>query len=209
MFNESPGWGKTAVIAETARYFLEKEPNKTVCILAPTVPLVQQHAHNLEHVFFIPKVLAKHGTPDDWKNRVSDRVACVQWKHDLESCNAIVFSPQIFLEALLPGFLQLNRISVVAFDECHHAVGRNPMALILKHLEQRAKQIRIFGLTATFKHGAISKDPGKAKIELEQSKQEMERKFRVSLKECIRSFYDLRRLSFGFPNQVSKSLLAI
>lgn len=119
-----PGWGKTLVIAESVRYFLSQYPDQRVCVLAPTVNLVEQHASVFRTNFGISHVSAKYGTPGDWKNRniEPDEAAKKRWKDYFDQNYVIVATPQLFYEGLT--VMPLNRISMIAFDECHNATGR-------------------------------------------------------------------------------------
>jgi hypothetical protein len=41
---------------------------------------------------------------------------------------------QIFLQLLLSDFIQFDRINLLIFDECHHAVSRHPMRQVISTL---------------------------------------------------------------------------
>ena len=43
----------------------------------------------------------------------------------------LVMTPAILLSALRHGFLKLNLIKVLIFDECHNARGKHPYACIM------------------------------------------------------------------------------
>lgn len=46
-------------------------------------------------------------------------------------------------------FLDLNKINLLIFDECHHAVNDHPMRSIMKAFNGVATPPRVLGLTAT------------------------------------------------------------
>ncbi|KAJ1940320.1 Dicer-like protein 1, partial [Linderina macrospora] len=59
---------------------------------------------------------------------------------------------QIFLNALRHGFVDLEDIDLLVFDECHHARGNHPYALIMSEfyrLAEPSKRPHIFGMTAS------------------------------------------------------------
>uniref|UniRef100_A0A6T0E1R0 RNA helicase n=1 Tax=Chrysotila carterae TaxID=13221 RepID=A0A6T0E1R0_CHRCT len=83
----------------------------------------------------------------DWRDCVGD--------HDV-----LVGTPAVFLNALSKDFIQMSDIALLIFDECHQAVGKSPMASIMKEFYWRAKHgnsdvPRILGLTASILHGKL------------------------------------------------------
>nr|CAD7432075.1 unnamed protein product [Timema monikensis] len=58
---------------------------------------------------------------------------------------------QIFLNNLSHGYITLDKVNLMIFDECHHAVTDHPMRQIMQHFSNcpRTKQPRVLGLSAT------------------------------------------------------------
>lgn len=58
---------------------------------------------------------------------------------------------QILLDLLIHGFLPLERINLIIFDECHHGVGDHPMRLIMKRFEdcEEKNHPKVLGTSAT------------------------------------------------------------
>ncbi|OGS56191.1 MAG: hypothetical protein A3K60_08720 [Euryarchaeota archaeon RBG_19FT_COMBO_56_21] len=129
------GMGKTIValivIAET---FLRGKGK--VLFLAPTRPLVEQHAGFFrEHLLsFEPVVLTGEVNPDDRKE---------QWK----SNRLIVSTPQVVENDLLEGRIGLADVDLVVFDEAHRAVGDYAYVTIGKWYAQKGG--RVLGMTAS------------------------------------------------------------
>lgn len=55
---------------------------------------------------------------------------------------------QILHDMIVHKYIRVEDISLIIFDECHHAVDDHPMRLVMKHFEQCPvnKQPRILGM---------------------------------------------------------------
>lgn len=63
--------------------------------------------------------------PDQWKDRK-------MWRSVVDSHRIVVSTPQVLLDALRHGYLNLaNDISLLVFDEAHHAVDDHPYNRIM------------------------------------------------------------------------------
>lgn len=62
-----------------------------------------------------------------------------------------VLTPAIGVEAFRKGFLKMADVSIIVFDEAHHARKRHPYAQIMDyyHLTDVSDRPRIFGMTAS------------------------------------------------------------
>ncbi|GAA5868109.1 hypothetical protein JCM3774_001024 [Rhodotorula dairenensis] len=75
-----------------------------------------------------------------------------EWKYNFEAYDCLVVTSQLLLDSLAHGFIQMAQISLLVFDEAHHAKSNNPFASILRDFYHRApvaKRPRILGLTAS------------------------------------------------------------
>ena len=135
------GLGKTVI---AALVIAGKLKEGKILFLAPTRPLVEQHASFLKEVLDIEPSLIKTLTgsvpPDKRK---------LLW----EEAKVIVATPQVVENDLLSGRIELSEVALVVFDECHRAVGNYAYVYISeKYHEQRAavgKRPLVLGMTAS------------------------------------------------------------
>jgi ERCC4-related helicase len=106
------GLGKTAVALRVIAETLRREPTRSILFLAPTRPLVLQHAKSLEAALLAPP-------PVVWTGHVAPG------KRHLEGIGPriVVATPQVIAHDLAHGTLRTEEFSVVVFDEAHRAVG--------------------------------------------------------------------------------------
>lgn len=76
------------------------------------------------------------------------------WRLTLNSNRIIVSTPQVMLDALRHGYVSMsNDISLIVFDEAHHAVDKHPYNMIMGQFYHTIpdNQLRpaILGLTAS------------------------------------------------------------
>lgn len=74
------------------------------------------------------------------------------WDSQFDSHMVVVCTAQILLDCLDNGFVSMSQISLLIFDEAHHAKKNHPYARIMKFHYPRAKpghRPRILGLTAS------------------------------------------------------------
>lgn len=67
---------------------------------------------------------------------------------------------QIFLNLLLHGYMKLDRVNLIMFDECHRAVSNHPMRQIMQQFENCSKehQPRVLAMSATLLNANIKAD---------------------------------------------------
>ena len=130
-------------------------PSQICWFLAPTVTLIEQQKAVIAAAIPVSVTLISgRSAPDQWKD-------AALWESCLADHRIVVSTPQILLDALRHGYVRMGRdISLLVFDEAHHATRSHPYNEIMKgfyvplpparpenpHLEVRPA---ILGLTAS------------------------------------------------------------
>ena len=133
------GLGKT-VIALLLIAKMLKRNDKKILFLAPTKPLVMQHASFLKDFLTISQdsieLFTGEISPDDRKKR---------WNE----AQIIVSPPQVIENDLLNRRISLNDVSLLIFDEAHHAVGKYAYVYIAETYHNNFPDGYILGITAS------------------------------------------------------------
>lgn len=148
------GSGKTLIAVLLLRHILDreledraaaKEP-KVAFFLVPSVALAFQQytvlGCNLDHK--IARMMGGSNNSDS-----QDREA---WKKHIGKDMVIVCTAEILNQALSHSFIRMDQISLLIFDEAHHAKGNHPYAVIIQQFYTPLKSSlrpRIFGMTAS------------------------------------------------------------
>ncbi|MGC8674074.1 MAG: DEAD/DEAH box helicase family protein [Thermoprotei archaeon] len=135
------GLGKTAIAAMVAARRFEEFPDRKILVLAPTRPLAEQHLSSFRSMLEIEdmKLLTGEVDPDTRK---------WQWNH-----NSILFmTPQAVRNDLEDYRYDLTQVSLIVFDEAHHAVGDYPYVFIASRYMKECNAPLIMGLTASPGH---------------------------------------------------------
>src|SRR5436853_1143328 len=106
------GMGKTVVAAMVIAEVLRRKGGK-VLFLAPTKPLVEQHAASLRKVLVVDRIALFTGeatSPDERE---------LLWREN----KIIVSTPQVIRNDVRAERISLDEVSLVVFDEAHRAVG--------------------------------------------------------------------------------------
>ncbi|MCI4338994.1 MAG: DEAD/DEAH box helicase [Thermoplasmata archaeon] len=132
------GLGKTVIAALLAAEILRRSPGK-VLLLAPTRPLVQQHADSFRR-WLTPMRSAR------FTGTVHRPVREGAW----ESADLVFATPEIVRNDLAAGRYRLNEVALVVFDEAHHSVGKYAYVPIASQYRvERPTAGRVLGLTAS------------------------------------------------------------
>lgn len=71
-------------------------------------------------------IISGANEPDQWKSEAL-------WQNFLRTHQIVVSTPQVLLDALRHGFIVMGRdISLIIFDEAHHAKDNNPYNKIMQ-----------------------------------------------------------------------------
>ncbi len=132
------GLGKTVIAALLAAEVLRRSEGK-VLVLAPTRPLVQQHAEAFGR-WLAPLTFAR------FTGTVKRPVREGAW----EPADVVFATPEIVANDLAGGRYGLDGVGLVVFDEAHHAVGRYAyVPIATRYRAERPLGGRVLGLTAS------------------------------------------------------------
>jgi len=132
------GLGKTIIAALIAVELLRRSDGK-VLFLAPTRPLVQQHAQSFQR-WLTPFRSAR------FTGTLKRPLREGNW----ENADLVFATPEIVANDLAAERYDLKDVTLIVFDEAHHAVGKYayvPVAATYK--QQRPPGGRVLGLTAS------------------------------------------------------------
>jgi Fanconi anemia group M protein len=130
------GLGKTVI---ALMVLLARMDKGRVLFLAPTKPLVEQHAAFLERVLKDGKMVAMLTGESPPEKRVES------WQNS----RIVVSTPQVIENDLLSRRIDLADVSLVIFDEAHRAVGGYAYVYIANRYHREAKSPLVLGITAS------------------------------------------------------------
>ena len=134
------GMGKTVIALLLIEKQLQKENNK-ILFLAPTKPLVLQHAQFLRQYLNIDAEFISVFTGE-----ISPAKRTEMW----DKSRIIVSTPQVIENDLLSKKISLKDVSFIIFDESHHAVGQYSYVFVSEmHKKQRENDRLVLGMTAS------------------------------------------------------------
>lgn len=132
------GLGKTVIAALVAAEVLRRSSGK-VLVLAPTRPLVQQHAESFARL--LPPLVTARFT-----GTVRRPVREGAW----DPADVIFATPEIVANDLKAGRYDLGEVALLVFDEAHHAVGKYAyVPIAARYQRDRPGDGRVLGLTAS------------------------------------------------------------
>ena len=133
------GLGKTIIALIMIARKLKKE-NKKILFLAPTKPLVIQHAQFIKQFIKI----------EDKFIAVFTGETSPEKRHELwEKSRIIVSTPQVIENDILSKRLNLKDVSFIIFDECHHAVGNYSYVFVSDMYQKQSEDRLVLGMTAS------------------------------------------------------------
>ncbi|KFY33349.1 hypothetical protein V494_07693 [Pseudogymnoascus sp. VKM F-4513 (FW-928)] len=146
------GSGKTHIAVMRIKAELERCPqHKRVWFLAPTVTLCEQQCATLRTN--IPYVQTRLLVGSDNVDRWSEQRI---WDTVLENIRIVVSTHGVLADALSHGFVQIEELALLVFDEAHHCAREHPANKIMKNyyhplLERKGPHAvpHILGLTAS------------------------------------------------------------
>lgn len=133
------GMGKTIIALMLIARAL-KERNDKILFLAPTKPLVTQHASFLKEYLTIDSSEITMFTGE-----ISPEKRKAAWN----ASRIIVSTPQVIENDLLSKRLDLHKIALIVFDEAHHAVGGYAYVFVSEMYQQQREHGLVLGMTAS------------------------------------------------------------
>jgi len=130
------GLGKTIVALLVIAKRLEN--GGRVLFLAPTKPLVEQHAAFLRSHLLAETTIFTGEIPPDTRKEL--------WKQKQQ---AIVSTPQVIENDLKKARITLSDVKLIIFDEAHRAVGNYAYRFIASNYVEQASDPLILGMTAS------------------------------------------------------------
>lgn len=138
------GMGKTVIALLVAADRLKSEPGQKIVIMAPTKPLVEQHAR-----FFRDHLDLGGLDPETAVVAFSGSLAPEKRHEAWRNATFVAATPQVIENDLIAGRYNLNDVSLVIFDEVHRATGDYPYVWIAeRYMRDRPEGLRL-GLTAS------------------------------------------------------------
>lgn len=131
------GLGKTAIALRTIADFLLRRPTESILFLAPTRPLVVQHARSVARTLLAPEPLTLTGA-----------IAPERRVELFRPPQVVVATPQVVGNDLAAGRFPLDTFSLIVFDEAHRAVGDYPYVAIAK-ANREGPGARVLAMTAS------------------------------------------------------------
>ena len=133
------GLGKTVIALLVITETLKQQNNK-ILFLAPTKPLVTQHAQYLKDFLTIDEnsIVVFTGETQPAKRKKL-------WKNS----RIIVSTPQVIENDLLSKHLNLNNVSLIVFDEVHRTVGNYSYVFVAEQYQKQQENRLILGMTAS------------------------------------------------------------
>jgi len=133
------GLGKTIIALIILARQLKKDNNK-ILFLAPTKPLVIQHAQFIKQFIKIDEKLITIFTGE-----ISPKKRQEIWKNS----RIIVSTPQVIENDILSKRLNLEDVSFIIFDECHHAIGEYSYVFVSEIFQKQREDRLVLGMTAS------------------------------------------------------------
>ncbi|MCX6681199.1 MAG: DEAD/DEAH box helicase [Methanothrix sp.] len=130
------GLGKTVI---ALMVLLARMDKGRVLFLAPTKPLVEQHAVFLQRVLKDRDIVTMMTGENSPENRIES------WGKS----RIVVSTPQVIENDLLSRRIDLKDVSLVIFDEAHRAVGGYAYVYIADRYHREAKSPLVLGITAS------------------------------------------------------------
>lgn len=132
------GLGKTIIAAMVAEYVL-KQRNEKVIFLAPTRPLITQHYETMKKLLDL-----KDDEISKFTGEVDNEDRLLKWV----TSRVVISTPQVVLNDMRNGLLNIASYGLIVFDEAHRASGNYAYVDIARNFLD-ARHRLILGITAS------------------------------------------------------------
>jgi ERCC4-related helicase len=134
------GLGKTALAFLMAAQRLTQYPNSKILMLAPTKPLCEQHIETFKKHLDVPeeKIVLFTGS-------VTPQKRGEMWK----DAQVVISTPQGMENDCINRRVKLEDVSLLVFDEAHHATGDYSYVWLAQQYEKVSSKSRVLALTAS------------------------------------------------------------
>ncbi|XP_031782799.1 endoribonuclease Dicer [Nasonia vitripennis] len=105
---------------------------RTIFIVNTVALVVQQTAFLTRHTGLVCKGYSGDMGVDFWSKE--------EWRKEINTNQVLVMTAQIFLNLLTHGYISLDKINLLIFDECHRAVKDHPMRQIMQRFQDYPKE---------------------------------------------------------------------
>ncbi|GLB35495.1 putative dicer dimerisation domain containing protein [Lyophyllum shimeji] len=141
------GSGKTLIGLLLIRWIssLDASKGKVIIFLVPKVSLVEQQGTFIAQNTPL-RVIKLHGALEI---DLTDRA---RWRKRFANHDVFVMTAQIFLNFLTHSIWSIDKVSLMIFDECHHARKNHPYNGIMREyfqIRDAAHRPKVFGMTAS------------------------------------------------------------
>ncbi|KAJ3245101.1 hypothetical protein HDU78_009940 [Chytriomyces hyalinus] len=149
---------------------LKRQPKK-IAFVAPTVALVRQQSEKMRRT---SDLIVCEFTRESQSGSLL-ALSFHQFRKQVADSHVLVFTPQTLLNTLRHGYLKMGAdLSLIVFDECHHAVGSHPYLLIMNEFYTplpNPDRPKILGMTASpiFQKSRTLEDSQARLVELQAS----------------------------------------
>src|SRR3989344_6001749 len=134
------GLGKTAIALLLTAQRLNNYPNKKILFLAPTKPLCEQHINTFrKHLTVNPEEIAL------FTGEISPEKRAELWKKS----KIVISTPQGMENDVINSRVKLEEVSLLIFDEAHHATGEYSYVWLANQYNGQATHPRILAMTAS------------------------------------------------------------
>jgi endoribonuclease Dicer len=121
---------------------------KLIAFLAPTRVLVNQQKDSIQQ--HCRDFVVRDYTGDSSRQgKKIENLGLSEWKKECQETDIMVFTPQILRQVLEHGFVPVSLFDLIVLDECHHAFGKDSMAVVCELVKRSPVKPLLLGLTGS------------------------------------------------------------